>query len=72
MKKNIIYILSGVVLITVILWIFKSKKTQDNEAGKTFSLAQLFNLYSKPDTETTPEQQPAEDLGGAIVTDELN
>jgi len=71
MKKNIIYILSGVVLITVILWIFKSKKTQDNEAGKTFSLAQLFNLYSKPDTET-PEQQPAEDLGGAIVTDELN
>jgi len=62
MKRNIIYILSGVVLLTLIFWILKKRKTtEQTEQNKTFSLAQLFDLYSKDEQSATNDTTGADD-----------
>jgi len=68
LRRNWKAILIGAVIVSIIFYVIKKRNVLkvSEEAGKNFSLAQLFNLYSKP--EQSQEMSP----GMEIPTDEIN
>jgi hypothetical protein len=71
LRRNWKAILIGAVIVSVIFYVIKKRNVlkASEEAGKNFSLAQLFNLYAKPEEET--EQAPGE-AAQPIVDEAIN